>query len=398
MAHGHGGLARLAGWLALAPTRGGIDDPQLRPGSSDVNFGTGVTPNAVLATLGDGGMTSSTGSGGAVAANDPPGPDLVDVAGVFVQTPQPAVGLWNGGLNVFHDTDEANGWDRAMSGAPEDVVEVVGSIRETAVLRQDGTVLRWGDRDTDPVILTTNAGHIAASDYGIYVLRADGSVWTDDASPGAHGVPGRVEGFSPVVGVSDAVSIEVRYGSGLGLAIQSDGRVVGWGGRAPAARQVGGLPGPVTAVGLDHDGRVCTSFADGSVEIRSRVLPAPATARGVDARTVVGFDHGYGTRCLVLDSSHRIHLLTPRAEGVDDLVLDSPPATAVVGNETRVQRFDGAATPVLRMLAVDGSVWDLEADGSGGVDDLLWRHVPGLDGATAISGVWSLNTFVPPSN
>lgn len=377
------------GWLALAPTVGVPENPGRPPGSSDINFGLGATPNATLASLGDGGMTTTT-SNLATAAGDATDPDLVvDIAGLFVQTPTPAAGLWTqGGNDIVH----ASWWNHTVPGASGDIVEVAAPYdSKTVALRRDGTVLQWTSAgQTAPTVLVRDGVHVTASSSGVYVVRADGTVWTDDFQAGMHGVAGNSTAFSPVVGLSDVSTVAV--GDGGGRAILTDGGVAAWGGpTSPKARALTGLRAPVRAVSMLNGGGNggCFAYADGSLDIRSS-RSAWVTATGIGAVALAPAELGEG--CYALDGSRRVHLLEVADGAVVDTVFPGVTALGLASGLAHVQDVDTDYTPDVRILTTDHQVWDRYDSGSSG----SWFHVDGLDGATAIGGQGAFVTWVPP--
>ncbi|MHA3703906.1 hypothetical protein ACXR2U_17180 [Jatrophihabitans sp. YIM 134969] len=378
---------RSHGWLAAAPTRGSPQDPQHAPGSSDVNFDAGVTPNAVLAALGDRGMSSTTTN----VFADPDGHAraelVVDIAGIFVQTPQPATGLWSQGGAAGPDK---TGWNSRVPGVAGDVVAVAGAFyNDVVTLLADGTTQMWNQVTGVPTPLVTNGLQVAATLTGVYVVRADGSVWTDDYRDGMRGVPGEGHGFGAVAGLHGVRDIVL--GDGGAEAVLDDGSVVKWGGPiTPAPTPVTGLRGPVHNVVLfpGDTEEECVQYEDGSVDVRA-YDGAWHRAPGLHAvASVAGWDFA----CYALDGAGAVHSVSVHDEPVVDETVPGITAKALAGGYVDVEDLGFDYIPSVRVLTVNGEVWDRTP----GVDT-GWVHVGGLDGATVIGGGNALVTWVPPS-
>ena len=378
-----------AGWLAVSPAAP-PGQPHPSFGTSDINFGPGVTPNAVLAGLGDAGDVSTTSQ--LDDREDYAGrlDVVVDLAGIFVQASASAPGLAQQGPTDYFNQDRE--WDHHVPGNWGDVVELAGN-GDVAVLRRDGTVVTQNGNGV-VTLLATDAAHIAANGGGVFVVKRDGTVWTNSERRGADGVDHAVTGFRPVTGATDVVAVKPLYSSTALVARRTDGSIITWGAEsAPTVRTLTWTGTGNLDMSFDS-GTNCIVHADGSVEVvdsgRSGARTAP-----IGARTVVS-EQGWPVSCLALDTGGRVHRLSLGSGAVTDAVLDGPAATALVTGQTVTTTFGGQWALQARVLTSGGSVYDLVVKPDAAT--VTWLPVPGLNGATVVGGGYSLVTWVPPTN
>jgi alpha-tubulin suppressor-like RCC1 family protein len=269
---------------AYGPYRG-------KPYASTLNVAPGqTTPNAAVVALAQVPEVWLYNNSGSVHL-------LGDLAGVFAVTEPPCtadcVHAWG-----FNNVDRTLGTAEAGVGSatPKPVVALSG-VRAVAsngsfngyALKNDGTVWAWGNNDIgqlgngwrgDNTVATgwgggsmvpvrvqglTGVTAIAASYYGAYALRSDGTVWawgsgatgrlgnghTDDSS-----VPVQVSGLTGVTAIAS--------GWATGYALRSDGTVMAWGfndqGQFGNGAEVRLLAVPVP-VGLNQVTKIVSGYA-----------------------------------------------------------------------------------------------------------------------------------------
>jgi len=209
------------------------------------------------------------------------------------------------------------------------VISVAGGGNHSLALRNDGTVVAWGDdivRPNVPLDLT-NATAISAGIWGSLALRSDGTIaaWGNNnrgqtnippeltnvvavAAGGYHNLALKSDGTIVAWGQNDsgqtnvpaglANVVAVEAGDYSSLALTADGRVVAWGNNGNGQTNVPGnlsnvvaiAAGRIHCIGLKSDGTVAVWGETNSYGLGN--IPAAAT-------NIVAVGAGYG-HCLVL--------------------------------------------------------------------------------------------------
>ena len=367
-----------SGWTAVTPTRGSWDDAQPPATTSDVNWDPGITANAVVTPVGTDGWVNFQGRQGN-PPNDPPQANVVvDLSGVFVLAPpRSAPGLWEQGGHGGGAT--LAGTFRAVAGIGGAVAGVTeSSDGEIAAVLDDGTVLARRVEGRPPTVLDSGGAQVVGGDHGVFVRRRDGTVWTDDFSPGASGAPGASALYRQVVGIGGAVDIAAW--DGHPAAVLADGSVMRWGGAgAPQATPVP-VAGRARHVAVSSTGPACIAYDDGSVDVL-RPDGSRAHLAGVGAVQIAALPNvsGNADACYATDGDHRLHLVSSGSagDGLDRLVPGGHTVSAMTAIGFPAASGLTVAYPWLRIVDDARQVFDLGADGT-------WTHLTGLDGATAV--------------
>ena len=392
-----------SGWVGFAPATSDAIRHEPIATTSDINFGPGVTSNSVISATGLYGSVVRTGLAGSSVSRPADAVGMTaDVSGFFsLAVPQPPVGMYATGAESDSSGTLADYWDRPVQGADGDVVQVAASEIEKIVRYRDGTVRSWWGTGA-PVVLDRDVVDIASSLGGVYVVRSDGTVWTDDFAPGMHGTADTRVGYSQVPGVTDAVSVSPG-GDGAGaFAVRRDGSVIAWGrDSGVAATPLAAFGTGVVAVSANDADGACAAYADGSVgydpgEWADGHTDADPVVRvaGVAAVEVIASITG---NCLAVDRQHRLHAvdfvdrngpITPT-----DRVIDGPPVAEALGHYGGWREFGvyGSDASSLWILGLDGHIYDLGSDGT-------WNALGGFSGVTAIGGRAQTMIWVPPAS
>jgi alpha-tubulin suppressor-like RCC1 family protein len=440
----------------------GWGSPGIRPDASILNLSPGQTaPNATVIALRQSRAIELYNNSGTVHL-------VADLAGVFaVVEPGCAADClfaWGG------NSDRALGTGEAGPGGPTPAPVVAlsgvravdgGGWQNAYALRVDGTVRAWGNNERGqlgngwtstwsggygggsavpvPVLGLTNITAIAASEYGAYALRADGTVWA-----WGSGVAGRIgnDAFAdnslpvPVPGLTGVVAI----GSGwaTGYAVRADGTVWSWGyngngnlGNGSTASfsavpvQVPGLTGVTAVAGGDNsayalrgDGTVWSWGYNGTGQLGNGAACAPDPAISCESRLPVpvsgltgvtavsgAVNNGYALR-----ADGTVWSWGGNFEGALGTGSACDPAVEVcesrvpvrVPNLTGVSEVD-AFTSGAYARKSDGSVWAWGRNGAGqlGVpaesgSSPVPVRVPGLSGVSGVGAGWEAGYAIVP--
>ncbi len=152
------------------------------------------------------------------------------------------VAAWGAGLKI--DTSgTSSGLDLGQSIIPpglSNVVAIAGGSMHSLALRNDGTVIAWGDnrfRQTDLPTWLDQVVAVSAASYHSLALRSDGTVVAWGENNGFQIVP---SGLGGVVAIAD--------GETHSLALRSNGMIVGWGDNQSGQTTIPAGLGNVTAI------------------------------------------------------------------------------------------------------------------------------------------------------
>jgi alpha-tubulin suppressor-like RCC1 family protein len=390
---------------------------------------------------------------------------VADLAGVFAVV-EPActtdcVYAWGGNSDRSLGTAEAV----YTSAAPTPVVGLStvravdgGSWQNGYALRGDGTVWAWGNNERGqlgngwtstwsggsgggsavpvPVVGLTGVTAIAASDFGAYALRNDGTVWAWGAGTSGRmgngefadsSVPVRITALSSVVGIGS--------GWATGYAVRADGTVWAWGLNnlgalgngstdifSPVPVQVSGLTGVTAVAGRDdgafalrNDGTVWAWGYNGAGQLgngqpcdASCVSRVPVQVSGLTGVTAVagGVNNGYAVR-----GDGSVWSWGTNYQGALGNGVECDPTAEVC--ESRVPVRVAGLTGVTQVAAFtnggyartsDGSLWSWgtnQASALGNASSPDHASVPvavvGLPGVSGVAAGWEAGYAIVPN-
>lgn len=291
------------------------------------------------------------------------------------------------------------------TGVLTDVVQVEHDVMHVVALRQDGTVMTWGNNDNGQGGSGATVGH---HDHPVQVITEDGS---------------------PLTG-----AVAVESGISQQYALMGDGTLMSWGalqcaGDYPWPKSNRAVPAPLFGHGIVQvsagDGMVVARKADGSVwscsgdpEVLDRKAPTlKDSATPGQMKTfgpgseVVDISSG-GDAAVALEADGSVYLWGRNTNGSIG-PLGVPPF-AVVSTPTKVDlppgppvidvEFDGAAHGMA--LRADGSIlsWGSNVDGAAGVGStngiIQDIHVLDVDGVAfaQASTTWNGYALVRPAD